>query len=263
MGAVSEPAHLTRTRSAYDTVAGDYAVLLPDLAVEAAEDVALIDDFAARCSAGPPGPVGDVGCGAGRVSAHLSGAGLDVRGFDLSPQMVEVARRAHPHLRFEVAAMQALPIGAGALAGALCWYSLIHTPPEGLGEVAGELARVVRAGGHLLAAFQAGGGQEVGRSSAYGHPVALTSVRHDPTHVRDVLAGAGFEVGTPSLRPARGHERSPQAFITAVRSADLAHRAGQVQALHGSRAHREVDVAAAAAGHRLDHQGQGGGQQHR
>lgn len=214
---------MARTRAAYDAVAEDYAALLPDLAVEAASDVALVDGFAALC-ASSQGLVADVGCGAGRVTAHLARAGLDVLGLDLSGAMVEVARRTHPRLRFEVAAMQALPLDDAALAGALCWYGLIHTPPDGLDEVAGELARVVRPGGHLLAAFQAGDGHHVDHSEAYGHQVALTSFRHDPAHVRDVLDAAGFDVAAPSTRAVQGHERSPQAFVTATRSADPAHR---------------------------------------
>lgn len=220
---MDEPAHLTRTRAAYNAVAQDYAALLPDLTVEAASDVALIDGFAALCASGQPTLVADVGCGAGRVTAHLARTGLDVIGFDLSAAMVEAARRTRPHLRFEVAAMHALPPGDAALAGALCWYALIHTPPHALDEVAGELARVVRPGGHLLAAFQAGAGEHVDHLEAYGRPVALTSFRHDPDHVRDVLTTAGFDVAAPSTRAARGHERSPQAFVTAVRSAGLAH----------------------------------------
>lgn len=224
MAGVDGPAHLARTRAAYDTVAEHYAALLPDLAVEASSDVAMIKGFTARCLGGGAGLVADVGCGAGRVTAHLAGAGLDVLGLDLSAAMVDVARRTHPRLRFEVAAMQALPLDDASLAGALCWYGLIHTPPDGLGEVAVELARVVRTGGHVLAAFQVGDGDHVDRSEAYGHPVTLTSFRHDPDHVRDVLAAAGFDVAAPSTRGAQGHERSPQAFVTGVRSAGLAHR---------------------------------------
>ena len=42
------------------------------------------------------GPVLDVGCGPGHVTAHLAGLGVDVQGVDLSPRMVEHARRLHP-----------------------------------------------------------------------------------------------------------------------------------------------------------------------
>src|SRR5215210_93643 len=46
------------------------------------------------------GPVLDVGCGPGTVPAHLAELGLDASGVDLSPRMVEHARRQYPDLRF-------------------------------------------------------------------------------------------------------------------------------------------------------------------
>ncbi|MFB7669448.1 class I SAM-dependent methyltransferase [Kitasatospora sp. NPDC056138] len=46
------------------------------------------------------GQVADVGCGSGRITAHLRGLGVDTFGIDLSPAMIEVARRDHPGLRF-------------------------------------------------------------------------------------------------------------------------------------------------------------------
>ena len=51
------------------------------------------------------GPVADVGCGPGHVTAHLRDSGLDAFGIDLSPVMIDVARREHPGLRFEVGSM--------------------------------------------------------------------------------------------------------------------------------------------------------------
>src|SRR5579863_5212008 len=42
---------------------------------------------------GPGTPVLDVGCGVGRWSRLLAARGAQVRGVDLSPTMVEIARR--------------------------------------------------------------------------------------------------------------------------------------------------------------------------
>jgi 2-polyprenyl-3-methyl-5-hydroxy-6-metoxy-1,4-benzoquinol methylase len=47
----------------------------------------------------------DVGCGTGRITAHLRQLGVDVFGIDLSPGMIEVARRDHPGLRFDLGSM--------------------------------------------------------------------------------------------------------------------------------------------------------------
>jgi 2-polyprenyl-3-methyl-5-hydroxy-6-metoxy-1,4-benzoquinol methylase len=37
------------------------------------------------------GLVADLGCGAGRIGAHLAGHGLDVTGIDLRPALIEIA----------------------------------------------------------------------------------------------------------------------------------------------------------------------------
>src|SRR3954471_23701990 len=148
---MTEPAFLTETRTAYDTVADLYAEQHQDVLDASPWDRAVLGTFAELV--GGSGPVADLGCGPGRLTGHLASLGLDVFGVDLSPGMVDVARRAHPGLRFEVGSMAALDIGDGSLAGALAWYSLIHTPPEELPSVVAELARVLAPGGRLLTGF--------------------------------------------------------------------------------------------------------------
>ncbi|MFG1676770.1 hypothetical protein [Micromonospora sp. NPDC049282] len=75
---MTEPAWLTETRTAYDTVAVDYARLLPGV-VEPPLDRAVLTAFAE--TVGPGRPVLEVGCGTGRVTAHLRRLGLDAAGF--------------------------------------------------------------------------------------------------------------------------------------------------------------------------------------
>lgn len=183
-----------QTRRAYDTVAADFAMLLPKLNAETALDVAMLDDFAARCLAAQLGPILDAGCGTGRVSAHLAARGLEVFGVDLSPGMVEVARRIHPQLRFDIGALEDLPVPDASPGGLLAWYSLIHTAPGRMSAIVGKLARVLRPGAWLLTAFQAGDGQCVEHASVYGHPVALTNYRHNPQHVITALEEAGVVI---------------------------------------------------------------------
>ncbi|WTJ96905.1 class I SAM-dependent methyltransferase [Streptomyces sp. NBC_01537] len=70
---------------------------------------ASIDAFADTVS--ELGPVLDVGCGPGTVTAYLAERGLDVSGVDLSPDMIENARRLYPHCRFSVASATDLSLG--------------------------------------------------------------------------------------------------------------------------------------------------------
>lgn len=90
--------------------------------------------------------------------------------------------------------MTGLDLPDGALGGVLVWYSLIHTPPPQLPAVITELARVLRPGGLLLTAFQAGD-ERVHLAHAYGHAVSLDAYRLPPDDLAALLEGAGLARG--------------------------------------------------------------------
>ncbi|WP_371800032.1 methyltransferase domain-containing protein [Streptomyces sp. NBC_01707] len=127
---MTEPAYLRITRASYDTVAADYAEILRTELGHRPLDRAMLAAFVELVQASDAGPVADIGCGPGRVTGHLQSLGLTARGIDLSPEMIAVARRTHPDLRFDVGSMNALDLEDGSLGGIIAWYSIIHTPPE-------------------------------------------------------------------------------------------------------------------------------------
>jgi SAM-dependent methyltransferase len=217
---MTEPAHVSTTRAAYDATADVYAELIGteiSAVIEGALDRALLEAFAEQVAAcDGDRPVADVGCGPGRVAAFLARRGVRVVGFDLSPAMLAIARDAHPGIELRQGRLTDLPVPDGALAGAVCWYSIIHTPPEQLGAVWAELRRTLAAGGHLLVGFQAGAGAPVHRAEAYGRPISLTSYRHAPDDVVAGLAAADLEVRARATRePEMAYESTPQAFVLA------------------------------------------------
>jgi ubiquinone/menaquinone biosynthesis C-methylase UbiE len=97
----------------------------------------------------PTGLTFDVGCGEGRWTRMLEGAGYDVVGLDRSAALIDVARRAHPAGRYGVCSIDALPAGDGAVDLVLCSNVLPHVVDLRL--AAQELARVLRKGGVLVA----------------------------------------------------------------------------------------------------------------
>ena len=245
----------TEVRHAYDTLASDYADRLPDTRAETALDLAMVDAFVAAvlhegvdevaeadgaCATGAAdgaeaadgadtagaadprtAPVLDAGCGAGRMSAHLAARGVQVRGVDLSPGMVEMARRDHPTLDFTVGSLDELPCQDGEFAGVLLWYSIIHTPPAGLDRVLAEAVRVLRPGGHLLVGFQSGTGtRDVSPSyRRLGHDVRLERQLYSADEVASRLAAVGaHEVARLVRRATAAHERDDQAVVLARRT---------------------------------------------
>lgn len=202
------------TRASYDTVAVDYNELLEAELENKPFDRAMLAAFAEKVRAGGGGQVADLGCGPGRVTIHLEGLGLDAYGIDLSPEMIAVARRSHPRLRFEVGTMTGLDIEDDSLAGALVWYSTVHTPLEELPVFFAEFHRVLTPGGHLLLAYKVGD-ERVHLDHAYGHDLDLDVYRFPPERVAELLREAGLTEVARLVREADSRENTPQAFVLA------------------------------------------------
>jgi ubiquinone/menaquinone biosynthesis C-methylase UbiE len=206
---MTEPTDVAITRAAYDIVAADYAELLRDELAEKPHDRAVLAAFAELIG---DGLVADIGCGPGRVTAHLAGLGVEAFGIDLSPEMIAVARRSHPELRFELGTMAELELPDATLSGVVAWYSIIHTPPERLPQVFAEFARVLRPGGLLQLAFQVG--DERRRiESAYGHEVSLDAYRLRPERIAELADAAGFALEVQLVRSPAPGEKTDQAFL--------------------------------------------------
>jgi SAM-dependent methyltransferase len=210
---VPEPTHLAAVRDGYDAVAADYARLVVGVDAEEGPERAVLDLFVDLLRAdGTPGPVVDVGCGTGRLTAYLHDRGLDASGVDLSPGMLREARAAHPHLRFSEGDVLALDLPDASCAGAASWYSLLHLPPDHLPRAVGELGRVLRPGGLLLLGFHVGRGHRV-ISGAYGPPVDIEAWDMTLEDAVDLAVGAGLEVHTRLQRRPLGRERRDQAAL--------------------------------------------------
>ena len=208
-------AELAAIRESYDTVAADYADLLRGNLAEQPYDRAVLGLFAELLAGAGGGPVADVGCGPGRITAHLAGLGLEAFGMDLSPAMIAIARRDHPALRFEVGSLTDLALTDSSLGGLLGWYSLIHLPDEVIPGVLAHFHRALRPGGLALLAFHVGDETRLKTSGYGGHPMRLHVHRRPPERVAGWLADAGFVIDTRVVRAPEGFETVPQAYLLA------------------------------------------------
>lgn len=98
----AEPDFLTLTRAGYDRTAAAYAERFHHHLDHKPVDLAVLSAFAGLVRQGDTPCVLDVGCGTGVSTALLAGAGLEVEGIDLSPNMVSEARRLNQGLSLRV-----------------------------------------------------------------------------------------------------------------------------------------------------------------
>ncbi|MBS1913915.1 MAG: class I SAM-dependent methyltransferase [Bacteroidetes bacterium] len=179
------------TRTSYDTLAATYVERIYNELNGKPLDRHLLNRFAEELCG--RGPVADVGCGPGHVARYLHERGAEMIGMDLSPAMIEHARRLNPGIEFRCADMRALDLPSGALAGIAAFYSLIHIPEQEMIATLREFHRVLAPGGLLQTAFHCGD-HTMHVDELWGHPVSLDFRFLDPAAMIHDLGEAGFRV---------------------------------------------------------------------
>ncbi len=207
-------------RNAHDVLSQWYATNLAGVLENMPVERAMLDLFA-EMTLTVGTEVADVGCGTGRLLPYLAGRGLSPQGVDLSPGMVEVARREHPGFAYEVADLRELPFEDVSLAGVVCWFSLIYLAPDARARAFAELARVVKPGGYLVTAFKHGDGTL--RRNGPGSRVGDLGVNFDrywlsAREMEDRFAAAGFAVVFQGVTPPE--ESEPPYGYMLVRKTD-------------------------------------------
>ncbi|MFJ4844472.1 MULTISPECIES: class I SAM-dependent methyltransferase [unclassified Streptomyces] len=211
---MAEPSYLTAVRASYDTVAAAYVERVPPPGAMDPLSRAMLAAFAELVRTDGPRPVADLGCGPGRVTAHLAALGVSAFGVDLSPKMIELARHAYPELRFTEGSMTALESEDDELGGILAWYSTHHTPPRWLPAVFAEFHRTLAPGGHLLWGDYTGD-ELLQRTHGYGHPVSFESHLLPLNRMIGLLEQAGLVVTAKLEQEPGGRVSRPHACLLA------------------------------------------------
>jgi SAM-dependent methyltransferase len=127
------------------------------------------------------------------VARYLHDRGVRVTGLDLSPAMVEQARRLNPGIAFRQGNMLALDVEHGAWGGIIAFYSIIHVPRTQVAVALAEMNRGLRPGGLLLLAFHVGD-ETVHLDQWWGQPVTLDFHFYRPDEMAASLKSAGFAI---------------------------------------------------------------------
>ena len=176
-------------QSGYDRVAERYAHEYFEELAHKPFDCQLLDDFARQVS--KEGSVCELGCGPGQVARYLKDRGVDMRGIDLSAEMVRVAKRLNPDIPFEQGDMLSLILEDDSLAALVLFYSIIHLKREDVSRALGEMNRVLCPGGRLFLSFHGGEG-ELHRDEWFGEKVSIDFRLFERNEMARYLEAAGF-----------------------------------------------------------------------
>jgi SAM-dependent methyltransferase len=185
------PDQTNAIRQSYDQIADEYARRIYHELEGKPFDRELLSRFAGEVSG--LGEVCDMGCGPGHVARYLQSLGANVFGLDISPVMVEQARRLNPGIRFQVGDMLTLDRPDGTLAAIVAFYAIVNIPKQFLPTISREMFRVLQAGGLLLLAFHIGD-EAAHFDELWGRPICMDFFYFQPADIRDYLEAAGFAV---------------------------------------------------------------------
>jgi SAM-dependent methyltransferase len=178
-------------QATYDSIAEEYAKRVYGELPHKPLDRALLDRFAAQV--GQSGKICDLGCGPGHVASYLAQRGADVVGIDLSPRMVEIARRLNPDIQFMAGDIFRLDVEDGGWAGIAAMYSIIHIPFLDLPPAFREMHRALRSDGWLLVGFHAGT-DTIHLDQWWSIPVSIDAYFFEPDDIVTLLEHAGLTV---------------------------------------------------------------------
>lgn len=178
-------------RDDYNRLAQEYARNIADELQYKPLDQKLLNRFADELKG--RGEICDMGCGPGHVARYLHDRRAAVFGLDLSPGMVEQARKLNPNIRFREGNMLALEMPDASLAGITAFYAIVNLPKECIVTAFREMQRVLQPGGLLLLAFHIGD-EILHEDEVWGQQISMNFLLFRPDDVRGWLEQAGLVV---------------------------------------------------------------------
>jgi ubiquinone/menaquinone biosynthesis C-methylase UbiE len=134
-----------------------------------------------------------MGCGPGHVARYLHDAGVSIWGVDLSPAMVNQARKLNPGMLFREGTMMALDLPNASLSAITAFYAIVNISKASLPLVFSEMARALHPGGLLLLAFHTGN-DIIREQELWGFPIEMDFLLFQPSEIASLLREAGFVV---------------------------------------------------------------------
>jgi ubiquinone/menaquinone biosynthesis C-methylase UbiE len=184
----------------YDSVAARYADKFFHELENKHMDRVLLQSFASE-NAGK-GRMIDLGCGPGQTTAFLSRFGvIDILGMDISPIMIEQARKLNPRLKFETGNMLQLNYSDDEFGSAVAFYAIVHFDEKQLTIALNEIKRVIKSNSQFLFSFHVGN-EVMHHDTFLDHPVNIDFYFWETNKIIEIAKESGFQVvDIPERRP--------------------------------------------------------------
>jgi len=135
----------------------------------------------------------DIGCGPGNFTKYIKGKGFDIKGVDLSKEMIKIAQKKVPGIEFQLMDMRNLKFPINSFNGLLVAYSLIHIPSSEILDTLTGFNKVLNKSGKILIITQAGEPDRiVDETLINGLKIFINFFTRDK--LKKYLKEAGFEV---------------------------------------------------------------------
>lgn len=194
---------------AYNKLAADYTKFVQNSLKTLPLDRAILQAFTDLTLGTGTNLVGDMGCGPGHITAHLNNLGLETFGVDISTTLIEHATQNYPKLQFFVESMTNLKQPDNTFGGIVCWYSLIHLPPENMYDCLLKFYNKIKPGGYLLLAFFEAEQQNV---SPFDHAVT-TAYKWPINQLVKIAKTVNFQETARLTRQPLPEERFPRGHL--------------------------------------------------
>lgn len=135
----------------------------------------------------------DIGSGPGNFSEYIYSKDFVVEGIDLSDEMIKIARKKVPQVKFQLMDMRDIKYLDNYFNGLICLYSLIHISSNDIPSTLNGFNRILKSDGYIFLITQAGEPDRVVKEAlSEGDDMFINFFTRK--RLKDFLENAGFEV---------------------------------------------------------------------
>jgi len=139
------------------------------------------------------GRVVDLGCGSGvPVTRYFAARGYQVEGYDLSPAMLDIARREVPSASFHEAMIEEIELKPASVDLIVSFFAIIHVPRAEHAALFGRMWTWLRPGGMALLSLGTSDNPSGFELDWHGAPMAWSHFDADTSI--NLLREAGFDI---------------------------------------------------------------------